>query len=456
MGYRARWMESGPPETMSWRRFGPVLAVQLIGTLGYSIAIPFLVFLVVDFGGEAWTYGFVGATYSTCQLIGAPILGRWSDRAGRRPVLLVSQAGTMVAWLVFLLALALPIEPLGTLAGATITLPLVLVVIARALDGLTGGNISVANAYVADLTADDKASRRVAFGRMGMAASLGFALGPAIAGLLGATMDGYTGPVLAAAAISGVATGLCLTLKEPEKRCEDHDATQPGVTRTMGQQHKRCDAPPERSKDGALRDPTVRALLAATFVLFLAFNIFYAAFPVHASSALGWDAAQMGVLFTVMAGVMIVAQGPLLRLASKYLSAPVVFALGIAALATAFVGFSAQNDVLLYGAAAMFAIGNGLSWPTFQARLSDAVPDEHQGRVQGAATSAGSAASIAGLLLGGVLYTSLHAWLFVAAAALLGVVGFGTPIWFRGSSSDAESGESGESGELDQPKTSSN
>ena len=424
-------MPDETPATLPWRSFMPVLAVQFIGTLGYSIAIPFLVFLVVDFGGEPWTYGFIGAIYSACQLVGAPILGRWSDRAGRRPVLLVSQAGTMVAWLVFLLALALPLTPLVTLAGASITLPLALVIVARAIDGLTGGNISVANAYVADLTQGDKDSRRVVFGRMGMAASLGFALGPAIAGLLGALGDGYTAPVIAAAAISGVATVLCLTLREPGDRCPDGPGAQPCVTATMGQQHKRHDRTGDSASPGTLRKPVVLGLLTATFVLFLAFNLFYAAFPVHASLARGWDASRMGVFFTIMAGVMIVAQGPLLQAASARLSGATVFALGIGLLALSFVGFALPSDATMYAAAAAFAIGNGLSWPTFQARLSDAVSDEEQGAVQGAATSAGSAASIVGLVLGGALYGTLEAWLFVAGAALLVVVGIGTPIWFR-------------------------
>lgn len=423
-------MDGTPSTAISWRRFGPVLAVQFIGTLGYSIAIPFLVFLVVDFGGEPWTYGLIGATYSACQLVGAPILGRWSDRIGRRPVLIASQAGTMVAWLVFLLALALPLDSLGTLAGATLTVPLVLVFLARALDGATGGNISVANAYVADLTTGEKESRRVAFGRMGMAASLGFALGPALAGVLGATVDGYVGPVAAAAAISGLATVLCFTLKEPKTRCPDGPPEQPGVTRTMGQQHKRCDKPSAPSNTAVLREPKVLGLLVATFVMFVAFNLFYAAFPVHASVALGWDAGRMGVMFTVMAGAMIVAQGPLLGAVSKRFDEQVVFGLGIAALALSFVGFSLQGQWLLYGSAAMFAIGNGLAWPTFQARLSNVVSDEAQGTVQGAATSAGSAASIVGLLLGGVLYSTLHAWIFIAGAALFVLVGIGTPIWF--------------------------
>ncbi|MEM1348117.1 MAG: MFS transporter, partial [Myxococcota bacterium] len=89
----------------SWTTLGPILSVQFIGTLGLSIALPFLVFLVTDLGGATWTYGVLGATYSTFQLFGAPALGKLSDRVGRRRILIVSQAGTMFAWLIFLGAL---------------------------------------------------------------------------------------------------------------------------------------------------------------------------------------------------------------------------------------------------------------------------------------------------------------------------------------------------------------
>ena len=135
----------------------PILLVNFIGTLGFSIVLPFLVTLVLKFGGNAVVYGVMGATYSAFQLVGAPILGRWSDVYGRRRILLLSQAGTLVSWVVFLTALYLPATPLANvnspmLGNFVLTVPLVTVFAARALDGLTGGNVSVANAYLADIT----------------------------------------------------------------------------------------------------------------------------------------------------------------------------------------------------------------------------------------------------------------------------------------------------------------
>ncbi|MCZ6595237.1 MAG: MFS transporter, partial [Bacteroidetes bacterium] len=86
----------------------PILLVNFIGTLGYSIILPFLIILVIRFGGDELMYGIMGATYSFFQLIGAPILGNWSDRYGRKKILLLSQAGTFLAWVLFIVALLIP------------------------------------------------------------------------------------------------------------------------------------------------------------------------------------------------------------------------------------------------------------------------------------------------------------------------------------------------------------
>ena len=189
----------------------PLLAVNFVGTLGFSIVTPFLVVLVTKWGGNAVVYGILAATYSFFQLFGAPILGRMSDRIGRRRVLLLSQLGTLLSWGVFLLAFALPDAPLLRVESRWIgdfilTMPLLVLFLSRAADGLTGGNVSVSNAYLADITTE--ADRSKNFGKMAVSSNLGFVLGPALAGLLGATLLGDILPVLAAFGISAVALAL--------------------------------------------------------------------------------------------------------------------------------------------------------------------------------------------------------------------------------------------------------
>lgn len=167
----------------------PILAVNFVATLGFRIVVPSLVFVVTRIGGNALVYGLMGATYSLFQLFGAPILGRWSDRYGRRRILLLSVAGTFVSWAIFLVAVGLPGRPLGDidspiLGAFTLTVPLVVLFLSRALAGLTGGDVSIANAHLADISDDRNRSEN--FGKMAVSSNLGFVVGPALAGLLGA------------------------------------------------------------------------------------------------------------------------------------------------------------------------------------------------------------------------------------------------------------------------------
>lgn len=416
---------------LSWTSLGPILAIHFMGTLGFSLVIPFLVFIVTDLGGASWTYGLVGATYSAFQLFGAPVLGRWSDRTGRRPVLVASQVGTLAAWLLLLVALSLPKSILGELAGATLTLPLLMVFGARALDGATGGNISVANAYVADITRDQGELRQLAFGRMGMAASLGMVIGPAAAGLLGGTSWGPRLPVTVAAAVAAATTIMILVgLPEPEGRCPKGPPGPGALEAGLQQQGKPCDRRPKRRVlRMGLAHPEVAPLLVATFLLFLGFNLFYAGFPVHAAGVYGWSTGELGGFFAVLAGMMVVAQGPVLSLASKYLPRRAVFGTGVTFLALAQLCYRADAVAVAYAGAACFALGNGLSWPVFQARAAE-LGGGDQGAVQGGVTSASSLASILGLLAGGLLYPTLGGNLFTLAAALFATVMLATPIWF--------------------------
>jgi MFS transporter, DHA1 family, tetracycline resistance protein len=121
------------------------------------------------------------------NLLALPLLGKWSDVYGRKKVLLLSNAGTLVGWILFFIALLLPDQKFSfdTLLFGTFTmsLPILVLFLARAIDGITGGNISVAIAYLADISSEK--SRSSNFGKMAMSANLGFILGPAIAGLLG-------------------------------------------------------------------------------------------------------------------------------------------------------------------------------------------------------------------------------------------------------------------------------
>lgn len=404
----------------------PILTVNFVATLGFSVVMPSLVFVVTRLGGNALIFGVVGATYSLFQLVGAPILGRWSDRYGRRRILLLSQAGTFVAWGIFLVAVTLPKVPIATvdspLLGAfTLTVPMAVLFVARALDGFTGGDESIANAYLADIS-DDR-HRSEYFGKMAASSNLGFVAGPALAGLLGAMGMGELPPVIAAFAISGLAI-LIIAVGLPETTlCAlDADPEQANVRRVLGQQHKECFTMPAARKlttAEILALPSMSLMLSVYFLVFLGFNLFYVAFPVYATTAIAWSLTRIGVYFSFMGLMMALAQGPVLkRLSQRWSDRKLVVAGGIL-LATSFPFFTGTSGVLIYAGTTLLAIGNGLMWPSLLAILSRITDHSAQGAVQGFAGSTGAVASIAGLLLGGALYHWLGGRVFLLSAGLI-------------------------------------
>ncbi len=423
----------------------PILSVNFVGTLGFSVVMPFLVFLVTRWGGNAFIYGIIGATYSLFQLVGAPILGRWSDTFGRRRVLLLSQIGTLVSWIIFLIAFALPLEPIASvnssvLGSFALTFPLLVMFVARACDGLTGGNVSVANAYLADISDDE--NRNLNFGRMAVAANLGFILGPAIAGLLGGTSWGELLPVLAALGISLMAT-MIIVLKLPESRpCTiDEDPEQVNVRKVFGQEQKPCfeiEGGARLTVSQVLGLDKVAPLLAVYFLVMMGFNFYYIAFPVYAAEGLGWSVRDVGVYFSVLSLSMVIVQGPVLSRASRKMSDVTLAIAGSFTLAMSFVLFLSDQTGPLYLGAVLLALGNGLMWPSVVSMLSKAAGDKHQGAVQGVASSFGALASIVGLLVGGALYANFEAWVFLVSSGSILCVFFIT-LWLSADWQPAES-----------------
>jgi len=160
----------------------PIFLIVLVDVLGLTIMIPLLPFYAESFGASATVVGLLQATYAGCQLIAGPPLGSLSDRLGRKPVLLVSQLGTFAGFLILAFAPNLWV-----------------VFLARAIDGITAGNLSIAQAYIADVTTPKERSR--AFALIGIAFGVGFLVGPGVSGFLSAHY-GFQVPILCAAALS--------------------------------------------------------------------------------------------------------------------------------------------------------------------------------------------------------------------------------------------------------------
>jgi len=385
----------------------PILLVNFIGMLGFSIVLPFLVFLVSDFGGNAFIYGLVGSMYPGFQLIGAPILGSLSDKYGRRKILLISQAGTLLSWIIFFAAFFIPVETLFEIdtqitGSFVITWPLIVVFFARAFDGLTGGNIAVANAYLADITPPEK--RNVNFGKMGISFSLGFIVGPALAGILGALNYGYHLPVLAALIISFVAVFLVYFYLPESKPNNKQESEVKSVKPTIR---------------FIFKLPHIGFMLSMYFMVFLGFNFFYTAFPIHALQELKWDVLHTGIFFTILSVIMVIVQGPILKRASAKFSEPVLIIVGGIILGSNFLLYIPSETFLTYAAVIFFSLGNGLMWPSAKAFLSKITPDEHQGVVQGFAGSFASLAGVIGLIAGGFFYTSSGTNVFIFSSVII-------------------------------------
>lgn len=410
----------------------PILLVNFVGTLGFSIVLPFLIFLVMKFGGDAIVYGLLAATYPAFQLIGSPILGRWSDTFGRKRVLLLSNVGTSVGWILFLFALFLPaeksfsinIESIGTFV---VIVPLFILFLARAIDGITGGNISVANAYLSDLSSDESRSKN--FGKMAISSNLGFILGPALAGILGGTIYGSILPVLAALILSLVTIiviGLLLRESKPIPSSKEILVPEKTTIRKVFSQECRETYSTVNTTKPRFQDVFklrhISFLLVLYFLIFLGFNIYYAVFPTHAANDLKWSITQLGIFYAVLSGIMVLVQGPVLRKALKKFSEEKLVFIGSLILATNFILFVSNNIFAVGGAVILFAVGNGLMWPSFMSILSRRAGSKLQGAVQGVAGSFGGLASIVGLTLGGFLYNSIGVASFLISAGVILVV----------------------------------
>lgn len=401
------------PDTPSTKpKLFPILLVTFIDMLGMSVVLPFLVVIVLNLGGNALTYGLLGATYSVFQLIGAPILGNWSDKIGRKKILLVSEAGTFIGWMLFMAGLLLP----PSMAKTGLSIPLILIFVARGLDGLTGGSISVANAYVADIS--EKKDRKKNFGKISAASNMGLIFGPLMAGLLGATLLGNLLPVIATALISFIAIFVVyfyIHESRFRKNTANNTPSESAGSNPMVAKHK-------IDVFKVFKIDKVPYFLLLYFLIYLAFNFFYIAFPVYAAGELKWSVLQLGVFFSFLSGALVVVQGPLLSFLTKRFSGSALVISGCFFLAICFVCLTFNNLVIMYTGALFFALGNGLMWPSFVALLSNTGNEDTQGSIQGTASAAGSLASIVGLVSGAFLFNLLHGNIFFITAAFMAAI----------------------------------
>ena len=180
---------------MTTSKFVPAYLLTFVNILGFSLLLPVLPFVVEQYGGSEVVYGALISSYSIFQALAAPYLGRLSDSFGRKKVLLISHVGTFLSWIIFSFAYFLPEMPIWG-----VSLPLLIIGLARVLDGITGGNNSVTQAYVTDVATMEEKSH--IFGTLGGIVGIGMIVGPGLGGFLSSGSLGYLGTVIGAAVLS--------------------------------------------------------------------------------------------------------------------------------------------------------------------------------------------------------------------------------------------------------------
>jgi MFS transporter, DHA1 family, tetracycline resistance protein len=372
-------------------RPSPLLAIFLIvavDVLGLTIMIPLLPFYAEKLGATPFQVGWLIGAYAACQLISGPLLGRLSDSTGRKPLLLVSQVGTFIGFIITAFAPNL-----------------VILFLARMIDGATAGNLSLAQAYISDITKPEE--RAKSFGVIGIAFGIGFLIGPAVSGIL--AKSDYRYPVFAAAGLSAlsiIATSLLLPKATPSK---NDDGRRLSLI-AWGEYVK------------YFRDPRLAPRLWQFLCFIFAFAMFTSGFPLFAERRLSFGPEQTGFVYAWAGFLGILTQGPALGLMVKKFGEATLNRVGFACYVVGYAVLGSAHSIRMVVVAATISAFGQLIRPALTSLITKAAPKGEVGSVLGLQQSLTSVAQIAGPPFAGILiqHGALTAW-GLAAAGVAGV-----------------------------------
>ncbi len=391
---------------MQKRRLLTIFIIVFVDLLGFSLILPLLPFYAESYQAGPALVGLLVASYAAMQLLGAPLLGRLSDQYGRRPILLISIFGTFLGFLLLGSAEPLGIAITGFLPTSLIgedvlaaqnNIILAILFLSRMIDGLTGGNISVAQAYIADIT--DEKNRAKGMGLIGAAFGLGFVFGPAIGGSL--SQWSYALPAFTAAGISFLnLIAVFVWLPESlsvEQRGKQTVSTRPALSVQVLWQ--------------ALGRPRVGPLLHIRFVYGLAFATFETTFALYAQYHLGLSAATTGYTMAYIGILIAFVQGFAIgRLTARFSEISLMFfGVNLMALSLLAWGF-APNLWLVMLIMIPLALAAGIMHTLIHSLLSKSVYPEEVGGTLGISSSVESLTRVLAPTLGGILLGQIGTW----------------------------------------------
>ena len=361
-----------------------IFITVFIDLVGFGIIIPLLPFYAESFGANAFAIGLLGTSFSLMQFVFSPIWGRWSDKIGRKPIILVGLLGSCVSYVTM------------ALAGS-----LVLLFVARIIGGIAGANVATAQAYIADITTPE--DRAQGMGLMGTAFGLGFIFGPAIGGLL-SRVSPETPMWFAAALCLGNFVAAWFLLPESRRVTES--------TRALGRM---------AAFRHAMNKPTLLLVLALYFIVTMAFSAFEATFALFSEARFGYTAASIGFLFAFIGAVLATVQGVLVgrvvkRVGERTLIPLAIFLISISIGMLPFV----WNVPALLVALFFLAVGMGFNSPSLSSMVSKLSDADDQGGTLGLASSLASLGRVVGPASGGYLYDAYGMTTpYVSSAALM-------------------------------------
>ncbi len=366
-----------------------LFSVVVLDLIGFGVVIPILPFYAEKYGASASLLGILLATYSAMQFICSPLWGKLSDRIGRKKVMIVTMIGSCLSlWLL----------------GSSHSMAMIFV--GRTLGGIFAANISVASAYVTDVTTEE--NRTKGMGMIGAAFGIGFILGPALGG--GLEHYGYHVPIHVASALTAINTIYAFfVLQEPKRHHKDTTVI----------------------KTAMLSNPFVRKMCLIYFLFTAAMSQLEAVFAFLMMDRYHYDARHVASILVGMALVMVGIQGGLIRRLAKRYGEHRLLIIGVLILAASFAAIPLTHALgLLLIPLLVSAVGRGISQPSLLSLVSKGGPKTRQGEVMGTFQASASLARVVGPFAAGLLYDWQHPLPFVLAAGLMSVIfilAFGIP-----------------------------